>query len=395
MDRLWNSNYIKAWSANFMLYFSFMILTPLLPLYLGEELGASKEQIGWVLCGYSLTALLIRPFSGFLVDSFPRKRVLLICYSLFALLFGGYLLVGSLAAFCVIRTLHGAPLGATTVSNSTVAMDVLHPTRRAEGIGYYGLSNNLATAFAPTVGILIYQFTSSYQVLFALAFIIGLLGVLINSTLHIAERPLNKEARRLSLDRFFLLRGWSQSICVTCFAFSYGVLSTYVAVYAKERLGITTGAGIFFALLSVGLFMSRLIGAKSLREGRVVTNATHGILVSLVGYLIFALIQHPVGFYLSAFIVGLGNGHMFPAMQTMFINLAPHNQRGTANGTLLTAWDLGVGIGIVLGGILLEYFSYEAAFWLAWIVNVMGAVHFFLHARIYYARHSRIGLVES
>ena len=155
MDRLWNSNYLKAWSANFMLYFSFMVVTPLFPLYLSEVFGATKDETGMVLSGYALTALLIRPFSGFFVDSFPRKVVLLVCYGLFAIFFGGYLIAGSLLSFCILRTLHGAPMGATTVANSTVAIDVLPSSRRAEGIGYYGLSNNLGTAIAPTVGMLI------------------------------------------------------------------------------------------------------------------------------------------------------------------------------------------------------------------------------------------------
>ena len=154
MDRLWNSNYLKAWSANFMLYFSFMVVTPLFPLYLSEVFGATKDETGMVLSGYALTALLIRPFSGFFVDSFPRKVVLLVCYGLFAIFFGGYLIAGSLLFFCILRTLHGAPMGATTVANSTVAIDVLPSSRRAEGIGYYGLSNNLGTAIAPTVGML-------------------------------------------------------------------------------------------------------------------------------------------------------------------------------------------------------------------------------------------------
>ena len=95
MDKLWNANYLKAWSANFTLYFSFMVVTPLFPLYLSEVFGATKDQTGMVLSGYALTALLIRPFSGFLVDSFPRKLVLLVCYGLFALFFGGYLVAGS------------------------------------------------------------------------------------------------------------------------------------------------------------------------------------------------------------------------------------------------------------------------------------------------------------
>ena len=99
-----------------MLYFSFMVLTPLLPLYLSEAFGADKDTIGLVLSGYAVTALLIRPFSGYFVDSFPRKTVLLLFYGLFALLFGGYLVAGSLLLFGVVRTLHGAPMGAATVT---------------------------------------------------------------------------------------------------------------------------------------------------------------------------------------------------------------------------------------------------------------------------------------
>ncbi|MBR5053691.1 MAG: MFS transporter, partial [Bacteroidaceae bacterium] len=168
-SKLWNSNYLKTWSANFMLYFSFMVVTPLFPLYLSEVFGATKDETGMVLSGYALTALLIRPFSGFFVDSFPRKVVLLVCYGLFALFFGGYLIAGSLLSFCIIRTLHGAPMGATTVANSTVAIDVLPSSRRAEGIGYYGLSNNLGTAIAPTVGMLIYQWTANYNLIFTIS----------------------------------------------------------------------------------------------------------------------------------------------------------------------------------------------------------------------------------
>ena len=132
---LWNSNYLKVWAANFMIFFSFMLLTPLLPSYLSDTFGADKQTIGIVLSGYTITALMIRSLSGFLVDSFPRRMVLIASYFLFALLFAGYIAAGSLLLFAIVRTLHGAPFGATTVSNSTVAIDVLHPTRRAEGIG--------------------------------------------------------------------------------------------------------------------------------------------------------------------------------------------------------------------------------------------------------------------
>ena len=187
-EKLWNSNYLKVWCANFMIFFSFMLLTPLLPLYLSETFGADKQMIGIVLSGYTLTALIIRPFSGYLVDSFPRKVVLLVSYGLFCAFFLGYIAAGSLVLFAIVRTLHGAPFGASTVSNSTVAIDVLHPQRRAEGIGYYGLSNNIATAIGPTVALMIYGAWQNYDLLFWMAFLVSAAGLIIKKREGAAEK---------------------------------------------------------------------------------------------------------------------------------------------------------------------------------------------------------------
>ncbi len=387
MDVLWSRNYIKVWCANFALNFSFMILTPLLPLYLSDQFAATKDQIGLVLSGYSLTALLIRPFSGFFVDSFPRKIVLLICYCAFAVLFGGYVVAGSLLLFSIVRTIHGAPMGATTVANSTVAIDVLPASRRAEGIGYYGISNNLSTAIAPAIGLAIYHLTSDFRYIFVLALLVALIGFALNCTLHLPSRELIRNHQPISLDRFLLLKGITEGANMLCFAFSYGVVSTYLAIYGKEILGITVGSGLFFVLLSIGLVTSRLIGARSLRQGKIAQNASVGILISLCGFLLFAAVHNSIGYFAAPFIIGLGNGYMFPAFQTMFINLAPHTQRGTANSTMFISWDLGIGLGIVVGGMVVEYFSYISAFWLAWLVNAAGVATFFLHTRRHYLTH--------
>ncbi len=385
-EKLWNSEYLKVWTANFMIYFSFMLVTPLLPLYLSEAFGADKHTIGFVLSGYAITALMIRPFSGFIVDSFDRKKVLLFFFLLFALFFAGYLLAGSLMLFAIIRTLHGAPFGAATVANNTVAIDVLHSSRRAEGIGYYGLSNNIASAISPSVSIWIYDITHNYQLIFALSLLFAGLGFAINSTLKLRKRELVKKESKISLDRFFLLKAWREALAMVCFAFSYGVISTYIAIYGKERLGITSGTGLFFLLLSLGLILSRLIGNRTLRQGKVLQNASLGIVISLIGYFLFATVHNGFGYYASALIIGLGNGHMFPAFQTMFLNLAPHTQRGTANSSLLISWDVGVGVGIMIGGVIVEYFGYNSAFLSSAVVNGLGVVFFFATIRKSYQR---------
>lgn len=386
-EKLWNTNYIKVWVANFMIFFSFMLLTPLLPIYLHDTFSADKDTIGMVLFGYSVMALVARLFSGYIVDSFPRKQVLLLCFVFFTLFFVGYLAAGSLLLFAVVRTLHGAPFGATTVSNSTVAIDVLPSSRRTEGIGYYGLSNNIASAISPSAAIWIYTSTHNFNILFWLAMAIALGGLIIDTTVKLPKREIVKSKQTISLDRFFLLKGWRLALTMVCFAFSYGVMSTYVAIYGKERLGVEGGTGTFFLLLSLGLILSRLQGSKALREGKITHNASMGVCVSLCGYLLFAALPNLWGYYGAALIIGLGNGHMYPAYQNMFINLAPHTQRGTANSSILVSWDVGIGLGILVGGVAAEYYGYRAAFFMAWAVNLLGFLGYWLFAKNHFIKN--------
>ncbi|MCQ2345533.1 MAG: MFS transporter [Paludibacteraceae bacterium] len=386
-EKLWNSEYLKVWSSNFLLFFAFMLMTPLLPLYLTDTYHADKEVIGFVLAGYALAALLVRPFSGYIVDTWPRKTVLLITYFLTCAFFGGYLIAGSLTMFAIFRMLHGGPFGATGVSLSTVMIDVLPSSRRAEGIGYFGLSNNVATALAPSIGMLLFSKFHSYDMLFTLSLLCSLIGVLVDSTLKLKPREIVRGKQAISLDRFLLLKGWAMFLVVFALAFAYSVVTTYVAIYGREKLGITTGTGLFFALFAIGLIISRLTGSKSLREGKVVRNASMGILVSISGFVLFSSVHNEFGYYLAPFIIGLGNGHLWPACQTMFINLAEHTQRGTANSTILTAWDLGMGVGMFVGGSVAEHFGYFAAFWTGIIFYTIGVVFYFTFAKGHFERN--------
>ena len=394
MERLWNRNYCKVMAANFSLFFAFYVLTPLLPLYLSEHFGATKDMIGLVLSGYTITALVIRPFSGYMVDSFPRKIVLMVSFGAFAIFFAGYLAASTLLLFTIVRTLHGGPFGTLTTANATVAIDVLPSSRRTEGIGYYGLSNNLAMALAPTIGIYVYQLTHSFEFLFWIALIVACAGWLVDATVTLPSKEIVRNKSKLSLDRFFLVRGWLLGLNMVAFGFSFGVLSNYLAIYGKEVMGITGGTGTYFLLCSIGLIASRLQGSKALRQGRVTYNAGSGMVISLIGYTIFIAFSTLgdslmyIGYYGSALLIGLGNGHMWPAFQNMTINVAHNNQRGTANSTILISWDIGMGLGILLGGVIAEFLGYGSAFWTVVIVNAAGVLTFFLATKAFFLRRN-------
>ena len=387
-ERLWNKNYCKVMFANFALFFAFYILTPLLPLYLSEEFHATKDVIGIVLSGYTATALIARPFSGFIVDSFKRKTVLMICFSLFSIFFAGYLAASTLLLFTIIRTLHGAPFGALTVANSTVAIDVLPSSRRTEGIGFYGLSNNLSMAIGPTIGIFIYKYTHSFELLFWIALIVAFIGLAVDASVEIPEKEIVKNKAKISLDRFFLLRGWLIGLNMVAFGFCFGVLSNYLAIYGKEVMGITGGTGTYFMLLSIGLMLSRIQGAPALRKGRLTHNAGEGMLISLVGYTLFIACPNMIGYYGSSILIGLGNGHMWPAFQNMCINVARNNQRGTANSTILISWDIGMGIGILIGGVVAEHLGYATAFWTVALINAIGVGTYFAYTKKFFLQRN-------
>ena len=183
------------------------------------------------------------------------------------------------------------------------------------------------------------------------------------------------------------------------FGFCFGVLSNYLAIYGKQVLGMTGGTGAWFMLCSIGLILSRLQGGKALREGKLTENAAEGMVISLVGYTLFILMPTiggskfftfhfslftSIGYYGSALLIGLGNGHLWPAFQNMMISVAHHNERGTANSTILVSWDCGMGLGILVGGIIAELLGYSAAFWTVAIINLAGVTLYFVRTRQFF-----------
>lgn len=390
MEKLWNRNYNLVMATNSLVYIAFFILTPLLPLYLSERFAAGKSMIGVVLSGYTIAALLTRPFSGYIVDSFSRKKVFILCLAFFSVFFLGYVGAGTILMFALVRVFHGIPFGAVTVSNSTVAIDVLPSSRRNEGIGLYGLSGNIGMAIAPSLGIYLHNLANSYAILFWIAFVCSLLSVALSFFVKIPEKEIVKNKRKLSLDRFFLTKSWLMAINIALFGLCFGTLSNYLAIYSKQELGITNGTGTYFMILAIGLILSRFQGAKSLRKGKLTENAAKGMLLSLCGYVVFAAFNSLPFYYLSAILIGLGNGHMYPAFLNMFINVARHDERGTANSSILTSWDFGVGIGILIGGIISEYSGFSTAFWTIAIINAVGVILFFTCTRSFFLSRRKV-----
>lgn len=362
-DRLWTRDYIFICAAAFLLSFSFFLLVPTLPFYLRDAFGIGQSMVGVVLSCYTIAVLCVRPFSGFVADTLPRKRVYMIAYALFVASFFGYITIAStLAIFIALRIFHGLAFGALTTTGNTLVIDIMPSSRRGEGLGYYGVMGNMAMAFGPMAGLFIIS-SGNYDLLFWSSIASSGLGLLFGSLVRAPRKaPAPQPNQPLSIDRFFLIEGIPASISFFMLAIPYGMTSSYMALYA-EQVGITSSSGLFFTVMALGLVSSRLNSGKRVDRGLVTQTIRLGIIIALAGVMGEALLSTVAAlnqvagyvlYFTSALLIGYGFGTMFPAYNTLFINLAPNSRRATANATYLTGWDVGIGCGMLLGGWLSE-----------------------------------------
>lgn len=360
-DKLWTQSFISICVANFLLFFAFYLLLPILPLYLIEVFGANRTMVGTILSCYTVAALMVRPVAGFVLDLFSRRPLYLLAYLLFVACFAGYVFAAVIGAFLAVRIMHGLVFGVVTTAGNSFVVDIMPSSRRGEGLGYFGVANNLAMAVGPMFSLFLHDYYT-FDIIFYTAIGSGVLGFIVANTVRAKKKTAPaapREHQPMALDRFFLPQGMRASVSLLLTAIPYGMMTTYVAIYGKE-LGIQTGMGFFFSLMAAGLIGSRLFSGKLVDRGKLLEVIGVGTVVIFASFFVLSGLDGlqgrggggwvPALFYLVAVMLGMGYGMLFPAYNTLFVNLAPHNRRATASSTYLTSWDIGIGIGLVAGG---------------------------------------------
>lgn len=393
-DKLITKNYIEILAANFLLFFGFWLLMPVLPFYLAEVFDANKTTIGVVLSCYTIVALCIRPFSGYLLDTFARKPLYLLAYFTFTAIFGGYLIAGTLTLFILFRIIHGVSFGMVTVSGNTIVIDIMPSSRRGEGLGYYGLANNIAMSIGPMTGLFLHDAGADYTLIFCCSLGSCLIGFLCASLVKTTYKPPVKR-EPISLDRFILLKGIPAGFSLLLLSIPYGMTTNYVAMYAKQ-IGIQASTGFFFTFMALGMAVSRLFSGRLVDRGMVTQVIEAGLYLvcfcffglSSCGWLTTWSLQWTTYFLFTiALLLGIGFGTMFPAYNTLFVNLAPNNQRGTATSTYLTSWDVGIGAGMLLGGYIAEIATFKMAYLFGAALTVISLFYFRSKVAPHFHRH--------
>lgn len=393
-DRLVTPSYCFILAANFLLYFGFWLMMPVLPFYLTEVFAANKAVVGVVLSCYTIAALCVRPFSGYLLDTFARKPLYLLAYFIFTAIFGGYLVAGTLTMFILFRIVHGISFGTVTVGGNTIVIDIMPSSRRGEGLGYYGLANNIAMSFGPMVGLFMHDAGVSYTWIFACSLISCAAGLLCALLVKTPYKPPVKRAP-ISLDRFILLKGLPAGLGLLMLSIPYGMTTNYVAMYARQ-MGLDVSTGFFFTCMAAGMAVSRLFSGRLVDRGKVTQVIGAGLYLVIVSFFLLAgcvYVIHwnvqacSVLFFSIALMLGVGFGIMFPAYNTLFVNLAPNSQRGTATSTYLTSWDVGIGIGMLAGGYIAEVSSFDRAYLAGACLTVISTFYFHFKVSPHYYKN--------
>ncbi|MBK5721039.1 MFS transporter [Dysgonomonas sp. Marseille-P4677] len=381
--KLWSLSYLNVCLANFLMACSFNLLMPSIPLYITEQMGVAQSKTGIVLASYAIALMFVRPFSGYIVDLYSRKKVLLLAFSCYVLIFLGYFWATTILLFIIVRFLHGITWGLSTVSSSTLAIDVVPTERRAEGIGYYGTFMNVAMAIGPFIAIHIYN-SYGFQILLWCAITMGALGIIAVSLIKAPQRP-SVERQKLSLDRFFLVKGWPIFLNQLLPCFAWGTIGPFVAQYGKQ-INIPN-AGIFFLFWAGGIIASRVFAGKLVDRGKIHQVNVSAMAIVTIAFFAFATVHNIYAFCISGLFIGIGFGMMFPALQTLYINLAENNQRGTANSTYLIGFDLGLAIGMLLGGFITGYASFETLYLIASGLCMLSIFIYWLSSRIIFEKN--------
>lgn len=382
---IWSRDFTLIFTSNLLLAFAFYILMPTLPFYLVENLHIPLNDIGLYLSVYVLAVLATRPFSGYFTDRFARRNLYIIMTCAFSLIFGMYLISASLIIFVIVRVLQGGAWSMVSTTGSTLAIDILPAQRRGEGIGYYGLSMTLAMALGPMVGLFLYD-NFNFDSIFYTALFSSLIGFIISLFIKTNPKKSNDKSP-LSLDRFFYTKAFPEFIVFMLIAVSYGFAVSYAAMFGQEIHVKNTG--LFFIFMSIGTLLSRFTIGKLIDKGYEIKIIFFSLLALIFIVIGFAFCTNSIAFYSLGFFYGIAFGILTPSFQTLILNIAEHNRRGTANSTYFIGFDLGLGTGILIGSTLIAAVDYKGMYLFGGAINILAFTLFVFVVAKHYIRNKR------
>ncbi|MGG1399930.1 MFS transporter [Bacillus salipaludis] len=382
--KLWTKDFISISLSNFFLFLTFYILLVTLPIFALKEFHSSASQAGLMTTVFLLSAIISRPLAGQWLERAGSRKVLLTALIIFAGASLFYFFPKSITGFLIIRLLHGVGFGMATTAAGTIVADLIPASRRGEGMGYFVMSINMAMVLGPFLGLLaIQQWGSSW--LFSLTLVVAIGALLTGLSIKLPKKEQQVEPTvqsSFSVRNLFEASAVPISIVGGFLAIVYSALLSFVSVYASE-IHLANVASLFFVVYAAFLLLSRPFTGKWLDQYGSNVLFYPCIILFAIGLLVLSKANGAFTFLLSAALIGLGWGTLFPTFQTIAIQDAAPKKRGLATATFLSIYDTGIALGSFFIGLVAAKMSYSSLYFLCAFYVLIGAVlyYFFHHAK--------------
>lgn len=372
-NRLWSPAFINYGISSGIFYMTHYVLVAALPIVITSELSGSDLDAGLAMTYFQIGTIICRLFAGRLIDGFNKRIVLLISTALFFIIMGLFNLTTSLDAIFVLRGLHGVVFALGTTVMSALAVLVLPPSRKGEGINMFAIFSNVAMVLGPAIGLYALSSYGSMALYIFLTAMTGLAMLLSNVI------PLSKE---LALPKLSKRKGWhisqfieSKSLPWALMGLFIGFTYSGVLVFIPIELN-SMGAGIwgsaFFAIFALMIIISRpLVGKVYARYGSKFI-IYPGLGLFILGLFGLGLATTPMAIILTAPLLGLGYGAAQPAFQALAIQSAPIERAGVSTATYFLALDISVGAGSIILALLANALGYQYLYIIAALVMVIA-----------------------
>ena len=344
-------DFLLTWISRFSVFLAHHVTRPLIPLYL-ITFGASSTVIGAFMAVFTIIATTSRIPIGLLIDRFGRKPFLLYGAALFAIGNFGYLWAPSIALMIPGRILHGLGWSGCTTAVTTLAADIVPQVRRGEIMGYAGMASSLAAAVGPVLGFALFHRFDYAGIFFAAG---ALLALSFIAGLPVAEPKRGDPVRRGSsgwLETIAVKETLNPAIAVAFLSFGHGGILTFLPIHAL-KLGMEN-PGIWFGVYAACILLSRPVaGPLSDRISRRAV-ILPGLILNILGILVLALATSPAWLIAAAILGGFGTGAAQPALMTVAVDQSATERRGQSLAQFQLFYDLGIGIGSLTSGALLD-----------------------------------------
>ncbi|CAM3751799.1 MFS transporter [Cytobacillus oceanisediminis] len=355
-EKIWSRDFVLILMSNFFIFLGFQMTLPTIPLFV-EKLGGNDQMIGIVVGIFTFSALLLRPYAGHALESKGRRFVYLIGLAIFVVSVGSFGFVNSLLFLFILRVVQGFGWGFSTTASGTIATDLIPAKRRGEGMGYFGLSGNIALAFGPTLGLALTGIIS-FKLLFLFCALLGMAALLLSS--RIQYKQVEKQAVPMKRWDIYEKGALKPSLLLFFITVSFGGIASFLPIYSAQK-GIG-GIHWYFLLFAIALMVSRTFAGRLYDQRGHQAVFIPGAVLILAAMVLLAWLPNSNVMYTAAIFYGLGFGSVQPALQAWSVKEAPANRRGMANATFFSFFDLGVGIGAIVFGQIAHLFGYSTIY---------------------------------